>query len=82
MKFLVRFVWDCKTIVVPLVANIAIITILYFAGYYDAAWMLGYFGPLIIMLANLVYIALLDSRKRWPNTPWHGRLANVLTFKR
>jgi hypothetical protein len=34
------------------------------------------------MVANFAYVAMWDSRKRWPNTPLHQRMTKMVGFQR
>lgn len=55
---------------------------LFAAGHRDAAWIVGNVGSLAWMLGHLVWIAVWDSRKRWPDTTTLGRLGRLVTFQR
>lgn len=63
-----------------IVAIIAIATTL--AGHVTAGYFLGSFGTMFYMILVMAWVAIFDSRTRWPNTtPWQ-RFSNIITFKR
>lgn len=65
MEFMTRFVRDCWTVVVPLVAIIAAVPFIWLAGHHTAAGILGTEGTLIVLALNLVYILVRDPKGRW-----------------
>lgn len=67
--FVVRFVRDCWTVVVPLVLCMAGGLVLLATGHRDAAWFVGNVGPVVVMLLNVVYVLVWDPRGRWRRTP-------------
>jgi hypothetical protein len=40
------------------------------------------FGEVAVIFGWLLYIAIFDSRRKWPNVGWFTRLSYVLTFQR
>lgn len=52
------------------------------AGRGEAAWWVGNFGTLVWLVSALLWIALRDSRRRWPDAGVLERLANIMTFTR
>jgi uncharacterized membrane protein len=45
-------------------------------------WFIMVIGTLVVMLANLVHIVIVDSRKQWPELSWQARSARVAHIKR
>ncbi len=82
MEFLKRFIWDCRTFVLPLVFVVALTVMLFLQGYRDAAYMVSNLGTVLVVLGNVVYIVFSHSRKRWEGVPWKGRLLRLFTFRR
>lgn len=71
-----------KFLVGPLLLIIAVTCALLLAGYPTAAYIVGNPGTLLYLIGLVVWIAVVDSRKRWPDVGWFTRLSYVLTFKR
>lgn len=63
VKFLTDFVWDCKTLVIPLVALMIISPILYLSGHKELAQLVANLGTLLVLVANLVYVVWLEKKK-------------------
>lgn len=73
------FVWF---LMVPIAAILVATVAFFFAGYEDAASLVGNLGTLFVMMANVVYIVFFHSRKRWPNTTSEERFKRLFTFTR
>jgi len=58
------------------------VLVLAVTGHKTGAFMLGNFGTLFWMLGVLLYLAVFDSKRRWPELGFSDRLVNMLTFKR
>lgn len=63
MKFWEDFVWNCRTLVVPLVAIMVIVPFIFFLVSHEAAQIFSTIATLLVMLGNLAYIAVLERRK-------------------
>lgn len=64
-EFLKDFVWDCKTIVIPLMAFWVLTMVGWVAGVdVSTLAVISYVGISLVMMANCVYI-ILRERKRW-----------------
>ncbi len=82
MDFLAKFVWDCKTVVVPLLAVLLATLVVFFCGYHAAAENLSLFGTTAVVIGNLAWVTFFHSRRWWPNESWPKRLGRLLTFDR
>lgn len=82
MKFLIDFVWRCKTLIIPLALIILTTIILYMMGHKDIAQIVSAFGIVLVIFGNIFWILFFHSRKRWPKVNWWKRLMFVLTFKK
>lgn len=82
MKFLVDFVWQCKTIVVPLIVILWAVSILFLLGHRNTATMVSNLGTFLVVLLNLVYVVFFHSRERWINSNWQTRTIKIFTFQR
>lgn len=82
MEFLKRFVWDCRTLAIPLVFVAALAVMLALLGYPVAAYAVNYLGTVLVVLGNVAYIVFYDSRKRWKGVSSRDRLVRLLTFRR
>lgn len=51
-------------------------------GSANVAFMIGGFGPILVILTWMGYAAIWDSRSRWPGLNAWQRLAQILTFQR
>jgi Na+/alanine symporter len=78
----VRFVYNCRTVVVPLLVIIVVAVVLFVIGQRDIAWAVSCLGTCLVLLGNLLYIAIWDSRSRWPGTTWTQRLTKVMWHER
>jgi hypothetical protein len=76
------FVWNCKTIVVPLTLLIAACTVLFMMGRKDLAGDVSSLGTALVLFGNILYIVFLHSRKKWPDVPWYVRFYRLFTFHR
>ncbi len=65
-------------VVLPLLVAIIVILAVFSAGYKDAATVLSFLAPCAVVL----YVAVVDGKKRWPNTSVCERMTKVMTFKR
>ena len=77
-----KFLRDCKTLVIPYVVLFLATILLFASGHPDVAWAVGWLGSAFVVVANLVYIVVWHSLERWPNTHWTERLRRVMTFQR
>ncbi len=77
-----NFVKACWTVVAPLVVIIIAAACLFAVGHGDAAWAVSNLGTILVLIGNLVYIVIWNSRKRWPGTTAWERLVKVMTFER
>lgn len=68
-SFLIRFVRDAWTLVVPLVLCLLGAIVLMVLGYHDAAWIVGNLGAVVVVLVNAIYVLVWDPRGRWKRTP-------------
>ena len=81
LKFFGHFLYDCRTVVIPLLSIIVATVILFCMGYGNAAWFVSSIGTFLVMLANVVYVTAFHSRKRWPDTTWWTRTVRFFTFQ-
>lgn len=65
-------------LVVIIIATIVLV----FTGHTLAAMAVSQLGTLFWMLGAIGYIALLDSKRRWPKATLGERLTAILTFQR
>jgi uncharacterized SAM-binding protein YcdF (DUF218 family) len=72
--FLVKFVRACWTVIVPLVICMVIAFALHLSGHERAAYAVGYFSPLPVVI-----IVVFASRKKWPGQSWWQRLNRVFS---
>lgn len=64
------------------VLNLMLVVVLMLIDEMAAAAFFSIAGVWTIMLVTLAYVTIWDSRRRWPDEPWHERFLNVMTFKR
>ena len=82
MDFLRRFLWDCKTLVFPLIAVTIASVALLATGHDRLAFFVSYGASFLVVAANFFYIALIDSKKRWPKLTTDQRIKKILFFQR
>jgi hypothetical protein len=56
--------------------------ILELSGQHNVAIAVSYLGTPLWILGTVGYLAIWDSRSRWPNTTAWQRFVNVMTFTR
>ncbi len=71
-----------KYLVVSLLAVEAAVVVLFLAGLPTAAFLVGVPGTGLLMLGFLLYIAIWDSRSRWPGVSFPERLSRIMFFRR
>lgn len=72
--------YGMKVLVGGLCAIIVANIILSIAGFHDAAFILGTFGTIALMGGVMIWIVLVDSKKRWPSKSAFDRFSSVITF--
>lgn len=68
----------CGGILLIMIASIALLL----SGADTAAWAVSTLGTMLWMLVVLTYIAVWDSKKRWPDATLGERVFNLMTFTR
>ncbi len=48
----------------------------------QATWLVDGPGLLLMLLAWFLWIAIWDSRKKWPGLPFEHRVIKLITFQR
>jgi len=76
------FVRKCWTVVVPLLLIIVAVIVLFAIDYRNAAWVVSALGTTLVMFLNVLYLALWDSRSRWPRLTWSQRLTKIASYER
>jgi ACR3 family arsenite efflux pump ArsB len=56
--------------------------VLQLTGHHGGAAIAGSFGPFVWVNGVLIWVAVFDSRKRWPGEPFMQRLGSILSFRR
>lgn len=64
-----------------LIANLILTIVLMLLGYDTLAMLTGTMGTWVIVFGMFLWVAIFDSRKRWPGQPFGIRVYNMLTFK-
>lgn len=64
IRFIVNFVRDCRTLVVPLLTLMLLTAVMVAAGAGSAAVIVSNLGTMLILAANVAYIAVLVRRDR------------------
>jgi hypothetical protein len=76
------YLYECRTIVAPILLLVAAILALYTAGVSHSILLtLSYAGALAVVFGNLLYVVVI-SRVSWPGAPWHERLGRILGHRR
>ena len=82
MNAIWKFVWRCKTLIFPLFVLTVAVMVLFMTRHPKAAYVVSNLGTIVILTANTIFIVAFDSRKRWPNDTWSGRLRKLFSFQR
>jgi hypothetical protein len=61
MTFIREFARDCRTVVIPLVVVICLTLLLALIGLWDAAKIVSNIGTLLVLFANVIYLAVKKS---------------------
>lgn len=64
------------------VAFIIAAVVLFVSGHRYAAWVVGNVGSFVWVFSILFWVAIFDSKKRWPGEPFLQRLGSMLTYRR
>lgn len=68
--------------VTGLVVLIIATTVAFFTGHRDIASIIGYLGTFFWINGMLLWVAIFDSKKRWPGEPFMQRLGSMLSYRR
>jgi hypothetical protein len=71
-----------RNYILSLLAVWAIAMVVCFTVSKTAGALIGVLGASVVVIGMMFYVAIFDSRKRWPGTTWLQRLDRMLRFQR
>lgn len=69
-------------VILPLTILFPATLVAFFVMGHGWAYLVGQGGALAVFIANLLWIVLVDSKRRWPGVKAFNRYARVVTFYR
>lgn len=69
-------------LVLPQITLMVVSIIIFFAGYETLAWGISSLGLLLYLLGVVLWVVLIDSRRRLPGTTAPRRLGKLFSFER